>query len=53
MGLFATRTSCQHFQGKQLRALALAGTVLASAQVDTLRIKLLKGSPECSMQCTA
>ena len=57
VGLFATRTSCQHFQGNQLRvllaalgyclierlrALALQGTVLATAQVDTLRIKLLK-----------
>jgi hypothetical protein len=57
VGLFATRTSCQHFQGNQLRmllaalgyvlierlrALALKGTKLATAQVDTLRIKLLK-----------
>ena len=57
VGLFATRTSCQHFQGNQLRmllaalgyvlierlrALALKGTRLATAQVDTLRIKLLK-----------
>lgn len=57
VGLFATRTSCQHFQSNQLRmllaalgyvlierlrALALQGTVLAKAQVDTLRIKLLK-----------
>ena len=57
VGLFATRTSCQHFQGNQLRmllaalgyvlierlrALALQGTALACAQVDTLRIKLLK-----------
>lgn len=57
MGLFATRTSCQHFQSNQLRmllaalgyvlierlrALALQGTALSSAQVDTLRIKLLK-----------
>ena len=57
VGLFATRTSCQHFQSNQLRmllaalgyvlierlrALALQGTVLACAQVDTLRIKLLK-----------
>ena len=57
VGLFATRTSCQHFQGNQLRmllaalgyvlierlrALALQGTALARAQVDTLRIKLLK-----------
>ena len=57
VGLFATRTSCQHFQSNQLRmllaalgyvlierlrALALQGTALAAAQVDTLRIKLLK-----------
>lgn len=57
VGLFATRTSCQHFQSNQLRmllaalgyvlierlrALALQGTALASAQVDTPRIKLLK-----------
>jgi hypothetical protein len=57
VGLFATRTSCQHFQGNQLRvllaalgyclierlrALGLHGTALATAQVDTLRIKLLK-----------
>ena len=57
VGLFATRTSCQHFQGNQLRmllaalgyvlierlrALALVGTTLATAQVDTLRVKLLK-----------
>jgi len=57
VGLFATRTSCQHFQSNQfrmllaalgyvlierLRALALKGTALATAQVDTLRIKLLK-----------
>lgn len=57
VGLFATRTSCQHFRSNQLRmllaalgyvlierlrALALQGTVLAKAQVDTLRIKLLK-----------
>ena len=57
VGLFATRTSCQQFQSNQLRmllaalgyvlierlrALALQGTVLAKAQVDTLRIKLLK-----------
>jgi len=56
VGLFATRTSCQHFQSNQLRmllaalgfvlierlrALALQGTALASAQVYTLRIKLL------------
>ena len=56
-GLFATRTSCHVFQSNQLRmllaalgyvlierlrALALAGTALATAQVDTLRIKLLK-----------
>jgi hypothetical protein len=57
VGLFATRTSCHHFQSNQLRmllaalgyvliermrALALQGTELATAQVDTLRIKLLK-----------
>lgn len=57
IGLFATRTSCHLFQSNQLRmllaalgyvlierlrALALQGTALASAQVDTLRIKLLK-----------
>ena len=57
IGLFATRTSCHVFAANQLRlllaalgyvlierlrALALQGTVLATAQVDTLRIKLLK-----------
>ena len=57
VGLFATRTSCHHFQSNQfrmllaalgyvlierLRALALKGTALAKAQVDTLRNKLLK-----------
>lgn len=57
VGLFATRTSCHQFQSNQLRvllaalgyvlierlrALALQGTKLADAQVDTLRIKLLK-----------
>ena len=57
MGLFATRTSCQHLQGNQLRvllaalgyvlierlrALALQGTALDHAQVDTLRLKLPK-----------
>lgn len=57
VGLFATRTSCQQFQSNQLRmllaalgyvlierlrALALQGTKLATAQVETLRIKLLK-----------
>ena len=57
VGLFATRTSCHHFQSNQLRmllaalgyvliqrlrTLALKGTKLATAQVDTLRIKLLK-----------
>jgi hypothetical protein len=57
VGLFATRTSCQQFQSNQLRmllaalgyvlierlrALALKGTKLATAQVNTLRIKLLK-----------
>jgi DDE family transposase len=57
MGLFATRTSCHYFAANQLRvllaalayvlierlrALALQGTELATAQIDTLRIKLLK-----------
>lgn len=57
VGLFATRTSCHQFQSNQLRmllaalgyvlierlrSLALRGTELACAQVDTLRIKLLK-----------
>jgi Transposase DDE domain group 1 len=57
VGLFATRTSCHYFHSNQLRmllaalgyvlierlrALALVGTTLAAAQVDTLRIKLLK-----------
>lgn len=57
VGLFATRTSCQHFQSNQfrmllaalsyvliarLRALALQGTALAKVQVDTLRSRLLK-----------
>jgi Transposase DDE domain group 1 len=57
VGLFATRTSCQVFESNQLRmllaalgyvlierlrALALVGTQLATAQVDTLRNKLLK-----------
>lgn len=57
IGLFATRTSCQHFAANQLRvllaalayvlierlrALCLKGTELAAAQIDTLRIKLLK-----------
>ena len=57
VGLFATRTSCHHLQSNQLRvllatlgyvlierlrALALVGIALANAQVDTLRIKLLK-----------
>lgn len=57
IGLFATRTSCHHFAANQLRvllaalaytlierlrALALGGTELAAAQIDTLRIKLLK-----------
>ena len=57
VGLFATRTSCHVMRSNQLRmllaalgyvlierlrALALRGTALASAQVDTLRIKLLK-----------
>jgi hypothetical protein len=57
VGLFATRTSCHIFASNQLRmllaalayvlierlrALALQGTALAKAQVDTLRIRLLK-----------
>ena len=57
VGLFATRTSCHVLRSNQLRmllaalgyvlierlrALALQGTALATAQVDTLRIKLLK-----------
>jgi hypothetical protein len=57
VGLFATRTSCHVFASNQLRvllaalayvlierlrALALQGTELASAQIDTLRIRLLK-----------
>ena len=57
VGLFATRTSCHVFASNQLRvllaalayvliermrALALQGTELANAQIDTLRIKLLK-----------
>jgi hypothetical protein len=61
IGLFATRTSCQHFAANQLRvllaalayvlierlrALALQDTELATAQIDTLRIKLLKSSPQ-------
>lgn len=57
VGLFATRTSCHVFQSNQLRmllaalgyvlverlrALALVGTQLATAQIGTLRTKLLK-----------
>ncbi len=57
IGLLATRTSCQVLRSNQLRmllaalgyvlierprALVLQGTELATAQVDTLRIKLLK-----------
>jgi hypothetical protein len=57
VGLFATRTSCHVFAANQLRvllaalgyvlierlrALALQGTAMATAQVDTLRIRLLK-----------
>jgi hypothetical protein len=57
IGLFATRTSCHVFASNQLRVLlaalayvlierlrglALHGTELACAQIDTLRIKLLK-----------
>ena len=57
VGLFATRTSCHVMRSNQLRVLlaalgyvlierlrtlALQGTALASAQVDTLRVRLLK-----------
>lgn len=57
LGLFADRTSCQHFAANQfrlllsslayilterLRALALAGTEFARLQATTLRAKLLK-----------
>lgn len=57
VSLFATRTSCHVLRSnplrmllaalgyvliERLRALALQGTALATAQVDTLRIKLLK-----------
>lgn len=57
LGLFAERTSCQHFAANQfrlllsslayilterLRALALAGTEFARLQATTLRAKLLK-----------
>jgi Transposase DDE domain group 1 len=57
VGLFATRTSCHVFASNQLRVLlaalayvlierlrtlGLKGTELANAQVDTLRVKLLK-----------
>jgi Transposase DDE domain group 1 len=57
IGLFATRTSCHVFASNQLRVLlaalayvlierlrtlGLQGTELAHAQIDTLRIKLLK-----------
>ena len=57
VGLFATRTSCQVLRSNQLRmllsalgyvlierlrALALQGTALATAQVETLRTRLLK-----------
>jgi len=57
VGLFATRTSCHVFAANQLRVLlaalgyvlierlrtlALKGTALANAQVDTLRVRLLK-----------
>jgi len=57
VGLFATRTSCHVFASNQLRVLlaglayvliermrtlALKGTELASAQIDTLRVRLLK-----------
>ncbi len=57
LGLFADRTSCQHFAANQfrlllasaayvlvehLRRVALKGTELARAQVTTIRTKLLK-----------
>lgn len=57
LGLFSDRTSCQHWWANQfrlllssfayvlmerLRSLALAGTELARAQVQTIRLKLLK-----------
>lgn len=57
LGLFADRTSCHEFQANQfrlmlssaayvlldgLRRLALAGTEMANAQVNTIRVKLLK-----------
>ncbi len=57
LGLFADRTSCQHWWANQLRLLlssaayvlletirrlGLHGTELARAQVGTLRLKLLK-----------
>ena len=57
LGLFADRTSCHDFQANQFRVLlsaaayvllehirrvGLAGTALASAQVSTIRVKLLK-----------
>ena len=57
LGLFAGRTSCHHFLSNQFRLLlssfayvliqtlrekALAGTELATAQVSTIRTKLLK-----------
>jgi hypothetical protein len=57
LGLFADRTSCHAFQANQFRVLlsaaayvlmetlrreGLAGTELASAQVETIRLKLLK-----------
>jgi hypothetical protein len=57
LGLFADRTSCHDFQANQFRVLlsatayvlmnhirqqALSGTPLARAQVETIRLKLLK-----------
>ena len=57
LGLFADRTSCHDFQANQfrvmlsaaayvlvetLRRVGLAGTELAQAQVDTIRLKVLK-----------
>jgi len=67
LGLFSDRTSCHDFIANQFRVLlsaaayilmdtlrreALAGTELANAQVDTIRLKLLKigGRIVCSVR---
>jgi hypothetical protein len=67
LGLFADRTSCHDFVANQFRVLlsaaayilmdtlrrkGLAGTELANAQVDTIRLKLLKigGRIVCSVR---